>query len=172
MKTSRALPKVREHLYFWWSLVNISTNMSNNPCFFRSSWVTNGTFYHFVFNWHNSNSFFVFFNEYRFFYLYVVLARQIDFSIRNLNLMTSVLLHVCRYFVTFFLWQWLMVSIKTAILVSITMAASFLKVLQVLKTSKLNYNTIKIYKEMTVERNILIGFERFFTGIGLTGLLQ
>lgn len=58
----------------------------------------------------------------------------------------------------------------TGVLVIFTMAASFVKVLQVLKTLKLNYTTVKVYKEMAVERNILIGFEKFTTCIGLTGL--
>lgn len=63
-----------------------------------------------------------------------------------------------------------MVSIKTAVLLTFSMVASPLKVLHVVKTLKLNHVTISVYKEMAVERNFLIEFEKFFSGIGLTGL--
>lgn len=55
------------------------------------------------------------------FYFYVVLARQIDFGFHN-NLTFIILLHTSRFFVTFFLWQWLFVGIKATILIQFTSA--------------------------------------------------
>lgn len=61
------------------------------------------------------------------FYFYVVLVRQIDLSFEN-NLIFLMLLHTCRFIVTFYFLQWVMVCIKTAVLLTFSMVASLLKV--------------------------------------------